>query len=435
MRSLTAWLCALGLIAVVPPGSGCNGGQSGEPISERFEEVRSPLKRELEPDVGSDRVSLLANGNRAFALDMYRELATQNPGEGLFFSPFSVSIALAMTYAGAAGSTADAMADTLSFELEEPELHAAFNAVDLALAARGRSAMDVEEPFELHVTNSIWGQEGAEFLDPFLDTLALNYGAGLRTLDFAGEPEESRMIINAWVEDETEDRIMELLPKTSIRSNSLMVLVNAIYFNAAWEKKFQKANTRDADFTTAAGDAVSVPFMSINEQLGHYASAGVQAVEKRYDGGELSMVLIVPDAGQLESFEANLTGDVLSDILAGLQPQSGALSMPKWSHDGETVSLKKPLSDLGMEVAFTGAADFSRMIAGGGPYIDDVFHQAFVAVDETGTEAAAATAVVIGKRGDPPADFQLKVDRPFIYLIRDIATNTIVFMGRVTDPS
>jgi len=430
MRSSTAWLCAFGVLTV-----GCNGGQSGEPNEKPFTEARSSLARELNPDVSADQLASLADGNRAFALDMYSQLVGEQPDAGLFFSPYSISIALAMTYAGAAGGTADAMASTLHFELEEPALHAAFDSVDLALGSRGEGAKGQDDqPFRLHVTNSIWGRQGVPFLDPFLDTLAVHYGAGLRLLDFEQGADAGREVINAWVEEQTEQRIVDLLPEGSIDASTLMVLVNAIYFNAAWENPFPKDATMSGDFTTLGGSVVSVPMMMTSDELGYYAGDGVQVVEKRYDGGELSMVLIVPDSGQLPSFEASLTSASLREILSGLQLQKGTLSMPKWSYDGETISLENVLTALGMGEAFSSSADFSRLIAGGGAQISGVFHQAFVAVDENGTEAAAATGVGI-RLNAPVSPFDLRIDRPFIYLIRDIATDTIVFMGRVADPS
>ncbi|HMI93180.1 MAG TPA: serpin family protein [Polyangiales bacterium] len=431
MRSSTAWPCAFVILA-----AGCNGGQSGEPNEKPFTEARSSLARELNPDVSDDQLASLADGNRAFALDMYSQLVSEQPDEGLFFSPYSISIALAMTYAGAAGSTADAMESTLHFQLEEPALHAAFDSVDLALGSRGEGAKGQDDqPFRLHVTNSIWGQQGVPFLDPFLDTLAVHYGAGLRLLDFSADAEAGREAINAWVEEQTEERIVDLLPEGSIDASTLIVLVNAIYFNAAWENKFEKTATIPGDFTTLGGSVVSVPMMKSTEPLGYYAGAGVQAVEKPYDGGELSMVLIVPDSGQLASFEASLTSASLREILSGLQSQHGTLSMPKWSYDGESISLQSVLTALGMGVAFGDGADFSRLTKGEEILISGVYHQAFVAVDENGTEAAAATGVVGSRTSAPIPQFDLRIDRPFIYLIRDIATDTIVFMGRVADPS
>jgi serpin B len=280
----------------------------------------------------------------------------------------------------------------------------------------------------------MWGQQGAMFLDPFLDTLALNYGAGLRLLDFVTEPDKSRTVINDWVEEQTDERIKELLPKDSIDPLTVMVLVNAIYFNAAWQDEFVKDQTKPGDFTTLAGEVKSVPMMSAVGFADYYSGDGVQAVEKFYDREELSMVLIVPDAGTLPAFEAALSAESLHAILAGLEQKGGLLRMPKWRYEGASISLKDVLSALGMSIAFGGDADFSRMLPE--PIeISNVYHQAFIAVDEAGTEAAAATAVVGGRLSITPTDFELTVDRPFIYLIRDLATDTIVFMGRVTDPS
>jgi serpin B len=425
MRSTHACLVACCVFA-----AGC--GDDTEP--EQPAELRSPLSRELQPEVSEDELATLADGNRAFAIDAYAELVREHDG-GVFFSPYSLSVSLAMTYPGAAGSTAAAMASTLHFALEEPSLHAAFNSIDLALVSRGQGAQGKDEqPFQLHLTNSIWGDRTATFLDPFLDTIAVNYGAGLRLVDFLGEPDQSRMLINAWVEARTASRIVELLPEGSIRRDTLMVLVNAIYFSAAWETRFRKEATQPEEFKTLSGTVVSVPMMSALGRVGYYRAPGVHAVEKYYDGNELAMVLIVPDADTFASFEAELSADSLGEILDGLQTKSGVLQMPKWQYEGPTLALKALLEALGMGVAFSPEANFSRL-SNEPTSIGDVYHQAFIAVDEDGTEAAAASAVVLGGRGAPAIDFELTIDRPFIYLIRDIATDTIVFMGRVTDPS
>lgn len=428
MRSIYACFAAVSLFTV-----SCS--DDIEKDNKQPAEVRSSLSRELRPDVGEDALATLAEGNRAFALDVYAELGRERPDAGLFFSPYSISVALAMTYPGAAGDTASAMASTLHFELEEPTLHATFNSVDLALTSRGQGAHGKDDqPFRLHLINSIWGEQSITFLDPFLDTLAVNYGAGLRVVDFVGEPEQSRKRINTWVEDQTASRIMELLPPNSINQGTLMVLVNAIYFSAAWETKFRKEATQPEDFTTLSGSVVRVPMMSAVDSVGYYEGPGVHAVEKYYDGNELTMVLIVPDAGNFASFEAGLSSDSLGAILAGLQRKSGSLQMPKWQYEGPTLALDALFKALGMGIAFSDLADFSRL-SHVPTKIGNVYHQAFIAVDESGTEASAGTAVVLGGRGAPAIEFELQVDRPFIYLIRDVATDTIVFMGRVLDPS
>ncbi len=411
-------------------GTGGSGGTAGGP----FQEMKSTAPYDDSPVVSTDDLDELAAGNTAFALDMYQQLRTEVQ-DGLFFSPYSISVALAMTYAGAENQTETQMADTLHFTLPEERLHPAFNAVNLALNARGQGAAGQDgEGFRLNVVNSIWGQVGYPFLESFLDVLAVNYAAGLRLLDFVAAADASRVVINDWVELQTEDRIQDLLPEGSITTDTRMVLVNAVYFNAAWLSQFEPEMTQDGAFNTLSGQTVQVPMMRQTASFGQVDGEGFIAVDLLYDGEELSMLLIVPDEGQFETIEAGLTAEQISGILTRLTPQRVDLTMPKWTLEPDGISLSQMLATLGMPDAFSPmAADFSGMDEGHADlHISDVVHKAFVSVDEAGTEAAAATAVIIGVTSLPPS---LTIDRPFIYLIRDVETKTILFMGRVTDPS
>jgi serpin B len=341
-----------------------------------------------------------------------------------------------MTYAGARGETAQQMADTLHFMLEQDKLHPAFNWLDTELASRGEGAQGKDgEGFRLNIVNAIWGQKDYEFLPTFLDVLAENYGAGLRLLDFITESENSRVTINDWVSDQTEGRIKNLIPPGAIDALTRLVLTNAIYFNAAWEHPFNEKMTADGSFYLLDGGQVTVPMMKQTESFGYTEGEGYQAVELPYDGNELSMVILLPEAGQFEAFEEGLQSQQVSDIISGLQSTEVALTVPKFEFDSD-FSLKDTLAEMGMPIAFSGGADFSGMTGNPELAISEVLHKAFVSVDEAGTEAAAATAVIMRLTAVPgESSVNVTIDHPFIFLIRDIETGAILFVGRVLNPA
>ena len=265
------------------------------------EVIQSEKQWVTSPDVNEADLATLVDGSSAFAFDLYQAL--READGNLFYSPHSISLALAMTYAGACGETAQQIANTLHFTLPQNLLHPAFNSLDLELGRCGEGAKGKDgEGFGLNIVNAIWGQEGYKFLSEFLDLLAENYGAGLRILDFVSAPEESRITINNWVSDQTEDRIEDLIPKGLIDTLTRLVLTNAIYFNAAWQYPFQEDMTEDGPFYLLDGGEVTVPMMRQAELLGYTEGDGYQAVELPYDGGELSMVLLLPPAGHFEAF-------------------------------------------------------------------------------------------------------------------------------------
>jgi serpin B len=409
-------------------------GCSGVPAVVAAEVVQSDLERNPDPQVDPDELDAVAAGNRAFALALYQALKDEG-SDNLFYSPYSISVALAMTYAGARGETEAEMAEALRFTLEQDRLHPAFNALDQRLASRGEGAEGKDdEGFRLHVVNALWGQKGFSFESAFLDTLAQNYGAGLRLVDFIKAAEAARQTINAWVSQQTEGRIEDLIPAGAIDSATRLVLTNAIYFNAAWLAPFEASRTADGPFTRLDGSEVVVPMMGQQESLGYVAGDGFQAVDLLYSGGELSMTILVPDEGNFEAFEGSLDVDRLDAILAALRRQQVVLTMPRFEFESQ-FSLPQALRQLGMEQAFTGQADFSGMTGEPELFISDVLHKAFVSVDEKGTEAAAATAVIMKLTAMPAEPVRVSVDRPFILFIRDIETGTILFMGRVLDPS
>lgn len=369
----------------------------------------------------ADRDALTA-GNTAFALDLYQALRAE--AGNLFLSPYSVSSALAMVYAGARGETEQQMAGGLHFDLPQERLHPAFNAVDQTLTGGN----DDPEAFQLRIANSVWGQTGYPFRPEYLDVLAENYGAGLRLADFAGASEPARQAINGWVAEQTADRIKDLMPPDSVTADTRLVLANAVYFKAKWETPFQSWG--DGEFTLADGAVVKTPFMTRRSQARYMPGDSFEAVEIAYQGSRARMVVVVPASGQFADFEAGLDGAQLAAILDGLQETEAVLEMPKFSFES-SFSLAETLAGMGMPDAFSGAADFSGMDGSGGLSISHVEHKAFVAVDELGTEAAAATGAGMVVSAPPVI---LRIDRPFLFLIQDLSTGSVLFIGRVLDP-
>ena len=422
MRRMLSWLllvCLLsGLVGCIQPVAG--------------KELKSDKQRVYYPDISEMEVESLVDGNSAFAFDLYQQLVDNS--ENLFYSPYSLSLALAMTYAGAHGETAQQMADTLHFYLPQEKLHPALNWLDIELAKRGEGAESKdEEGFRLNIVNAIWGQKDYHFLGAFLDVLAENYGAGLRILDFIKSTEEARITINKWVSQQTEERIEELIPKGAIDIATRLVLTNAIYFNAAWQYPFDAENTVDGDFHLLNGDSVVVPMMRQTEIFKYTNGGGYQAVELPYDGNELSMLIIMPDAGEFSSFEKALSNELVNKIINELETEQVVLSMPRFEFRSK-LDLKHILPALGMPLAFSGAADFSGMTGNRDLFIGEVLHEAFVSVDEAGTEAAAASAVIM-KLTAAEEMVTMSMDHPFVFLIRDIKTGTILFVGRVLNPN
>jgi len=394
--------------------------------------AQSNLARDLSPNVGEADAAALSAGNGAFAFALYHEVA----GDGnLFFSPFSISSALAMAYAGAAGDTETQIAAALHFDLGQGALHPAFNAIDLELNGRDEVEAPYEgDGFELSIVNAVWGERGFTFLDSYLDVLAVSYGAGLRLADFSGDPEGSRTTINGWVSEQTNDRVNDLLPAGSISSATRLVLTNAIYFKAPWLYPFDEDHTQAEWFTRLSGSSASVSMMHETVDAAYAQVGDVQAVELPYNGGKLAMLLLVPDAGQFESFEESLDYGAYEQIVGQLEEHQVHLGLPKFEFD-YALSLVDALRSLGMEDAFDpDAADLSGIDGAWDLYISNVLHKAFVSVDEIGTEAAAATAVIIDFTAIPGEPVTLTINRPFLLVIRDIPTETILFVGRVVEP-
>ena len=324
----------------------CSSSTPEEASDAPGELVESSKGRITTPNAGPEELGQVAKDNAAFAWDFYREAA--KPGENLFLSPHSISVALAMTWAGARGNTETEMADAMHFTLGQERLHEAFNALDLELQKRAEAgSADAPLPFRLNVTNALFEQIGFGLLDPFLDTLAQHYGAGVRLMDFVGETEASRLAINQWVSERTEQRIEELIAPGIIDAATRLVLVNAIYFTASWAEPFDEAATRDAAFRRLDGSEVTVPTMHQVVETMYGEGEGFQAAELAYDGQQLAMLLLVPDEGKFAELEADAVGEQGRRDSSGAQHTSGRARVSE-----VFVSLEGP-----REGASTGARD------------------------------------------------------------------------------
>ncbi|OPZ64926.1 MAG: Serpin (serine protease inhibitor) [Firmicutes bacterium ADurb.Bin506] len=389
-----------------------------------------PIGTEELVTVDANDIAALVEANNSFALDLY-SLAASRKGN-LFFSPYSISSALAMTYAGARGNTAAQMEEVLHFGSAPELVHPAFSQLNAAFNARGKA-------YRLSVANALWAQNGFEFQRDFLATAKTYYGAGARIVDFAGNTESARLAINKWVEDNTEGKIIDLIAKGVLDPLTRLVLTNAIYFKGRWENEFRPEFTANAPFylgtAGAVGSTVDVPFMRQVERFRYAHTQNAQVLEMPYAGGDLAMLIVLPDEeSSITDVEASVKDGGLEPFIDSLAYRRVDVSIPRFKFVDE-MSLKEYLMRLGMVDAFDDKlADFSAM-SDRRLYITQVLHKAFVEVNEEGTEAAAATAVVVGVKSAPvdmPVVFT--ADRPFLFAIRDVATGSILFMGRMADP-
>ncbi|RPI20576.1 MAG: serpin family protein, partial [Actinobacteria bacterium] len=358
--------------------------------------------------------------------------------ENTILSPYSIAAALTMTYGGARGATADEMRRTLHLGVSDERIHAARNELDLRITAEVPPVEgDDRTPLAIRVANSLWGQAGYPFREEFLELLAANYDAGMNLADFVAAAEEARLAINTWVEGETEGRIVDLIPEGVITELTRLVLVNAIWFKANWAQPFDPEATSPGPFTLLDGSEVTADLMHGSFLLPYAEGDGYQAVRIPY-AGDAAMLLVLPAEDRFEEVRASLDGGTLDEISSAAGDRQVELTLPKFEFRCDE-SLSAVLQAMGMPAAFTdpslpGGADFTGITERRELMIQDVIHQAFIAVDEEGTEAAAATAVVIGLTSAPePAE--MVVDRPFLCAIEHSSTGEILFLGQVIDPS
>jgi serpin B len=401
-----------------------------------------------EDNSGEEALTELVRGTNGLAVDLYGRVRSEHQGQNLLASPVSVTTATAMAYAGARGETRDQMREALHYTLDDDALHAAFEALRSELDSRGDdlddddlpSSYDAEDdpvPFRLDLVNAVWGQAGYPFREDYLTLLADHYGGGLEEVDYASDPESARREINAWVADQTADRIEDLLPKGAVNELTRLVLTNAVYFLANWHHPFEENATSTQTFTALDGSTTEIPMMSQTETVPYAEVDGVQVVDLPYVGKDVSMLVILPSEGKFDASERALDRSALARLVEALGAREGSVSLPRFEFES-SFTLEKTLEALGMPVAFDESeVDFSGVVdverANENLYLDDVYHDTYIAVDEEGTEAAAATGAVMGVTEAPSDPFEFVADRPFLFAIRDRVTDAILFLGRVVD--
>jgi serpin B len=387
-----------------------------------------------------------STAGNAFALDLYERLSEKEGN--LFFSPASIQTALAMAYAGAEEQTATQMANVLHFENAGQAVHSEFKSLLQQLnkprmikyykEVDGEIKPAEKPAYELVIANALWGQQGYPWIQAFLDLAASNYGAGLREVDFAQNPEAARMTINRWVETKTQDRIKDLIARGAISPMMRLILTNAIYFKAAWANKFSDQATWDMPFQVSASNRIPVSMMARKDDFQYLETESFQALEMPYEANELAMVVFLPTAVDgLGDFENSLTSEKLDAWIKDFRREEVDVFFPKFTFTS-SFSLSGILAAMGMQDTFSpDSADFSGMTTAERIFISDVIHKAFVAVDEEGTTAAAATAVMMAGSAMPvpkPDPKVFKADHPFLFCIRHNPTGKILFMGRFSTP-
>jgi serpin B len=434
IRRRSSWVLA-GLVGVGTIVAGCGDDPDGDSGDIGDVDV-GVLMADVERSAPDDAAASEAGSSvAALGADLYAEVASE-PGN-LAISPYSVAAALSMTRAGAAGETASEM-DAVLHATAIDDLPVAFGSLDGVLATRSGEYPSPEpegDPLvlELSFGNALWPQAGFPFEDDFLAVLAEHFGAGVNLVDYVADAEGARRQINDWVAEQTAERIPDLLAPGVVGAMTRLVLTNAVYLNAPWERPFEEAATSEQEFTLLDGTTVTVPMMGMQEEVAYATGDGWQAVGLPYAGGDLSMVVLVPDAGSFVEVEATVDPSLISEVAAGSSMRTVRLGLPRWEYRTQ-LGLNDALRSLGMEQAFDDRADFSAM----SPeplFVSEVVHEVFVSVDEEGTEAAAATAVVMAETSMPIDVVDLVVDRPFLYWIVDEPTGAVLFLGRVVDPT
>jgi len=418
------WICLVGLIGLLVIVGVLTIHSGVIAVAEESSQTESETIPVVVPSrVLSAAERSLVAGNTQFAFELYRILHQE--GGNLFFSPYSISLALAMVYTGAYGKTEEQMTSTLHFEFAPYALPPIFGSLHSQLVRRGTGN------FQLCLANSLWWQEGYALRQVYLNTLRKRFGATVESLDFSTTPEKACDTVNEWVSRYSKGKIKELLPQGSITSLTRLVLANAIYFRATWKERFNADYTSNSSFNLLDGRQVTVPMMNQITPFAYTATHEVQAVELPYIGERFSMVILLPARGQFEDFAGSLTANRVAGILADLSEQMVQVYMPRFEFRS-SLKLSSALEALGMTDAFIlGRANFRGMTLDPEFFLENVHHQTLISVDENGTYAVAGTAGdMVGP--DVPT---VTLNRPFILLIRDIGTDSILFIGQVMDPS
>lgn len=382
---------------------------------------------------GADDV---VEANTLFAYDFYHTLSSdkQYAEQNLFFSPYSISTALALTYEGAKGMTAEEIRSVFYFPADDAVRQEGYAAL---IAGLNRQ----DAAYSLKTANALWAEETYPFLPAYIETAQEYYAAEVRNMDFISSPEESRLTINRWVEDQTEDRITDLIPQGAITPLTRLVITNAVYFKGTWVLQFDENKTRPALFRTGQGESVTVDMMQRTDDNAIYPYAetdNLQIIRMPYEhesGKALSMLVLLPKDGDITTAETALGTTELVDAVASMKATQVEVFFPKFTLE-TTYYMPDTLAAMGMPTAFGAEADFSGMDNTRFLFITDVIHKAFVEVNEEGTEAAAATAVIVGRAVSVESPVPIfRADHPFVFMITDDETGNLLFLGRVADPT
>ncbi|MGB3342047.1 MAG: serpin family protein [bacterium] len=375
-------------------------------------------------------VKAIIDANNQFAFELYAQFNEQSKDLNTFYSPYSILTALTMTYEGARGQTAEEMQSVLHIpeipDARRPNFASIYNEINKK-----------DKAYKLSTANALWAQKDYCFLEEYTNSVEKYYGGKVTNLDFTGASEKSRQAINKWVEDQTNNKIKDLIPKGLLNADTRLVLTNAIYFKGTWVKQFDEKDTKEDDFRMSTGNTVKVPMMRLtgNDAKFNYAETDeIQILEMPYSGEEISMLIILPKENDLASIEKSITLEKLSEWKNILNERRVDIFIPKFKFETKYF-MAKALSDMGMDAAFGSTADFSGMDGTRDLFMQNVIHQAFVEVNEEGTEAAAATGVVMGITSVGPMIPIFRADHPFIFIIQESETGNILFLGKVTDPS
>jgi serpin B len=428
----------LGVAMALGLGAGCgSSSDTGQEENPGYQEQRSSLPHDTAPAISPADYQSVVAGTNQFGLDLLHQLAPS--AKNVFYSPVSMAFALGMTYAGARGNTATQMEAVFHSTVPAATFHLGLNQLMIDLGSRNVAPYATEQgtkSLTLLPANAAWAQTGYQFVPAYLDTLSTSYDAGIKLLDFVKDSAGATDVINKWIAGRTQNKIPKLIGPGALDSYTRLVLTNAIYFYGSWAAQFEKSGTSDGAFHTLAGTDVTVPMMHDMRTVPYAEGDGYQMVDLGYEGGKLAMTVVLPAAGRFAEIRDALTAATLDSARAAMTSSNEvSIQLPKFKFTWGTESLKPSLLALGMTDAFdSGLADFSGMEPKRELFIGDVLHQAFVAVDENGTEAAAATAVIMRTMSAVLNPKVFTVDRPFLVFIRD-ASGAIVFAGQVADPS